>query len=315
MPRGYLKHNKDVARKVSRGGGSNRSKEHGGRRGSKKPKVESKNSINSFCRKTKTLVLCADNDLEAVVSSENDIVLFAPPLTSQTTRENSTKHSSRSGSGAKSKIAACAICLEVCPVIRLLNQCVWHPEACISCLQQHYFDYTINSVTKFPVQCFYPGCDATLRDHQLKQLEPSDRELDVYYRNSVLSKAYQSTRRTVVHCPTCQHPRQFTKSNKPSEHIICYKGCQGTYYAVTNGKSLDAIVLDQATLQAAEMMGYFEGTGQRDGWGLCPKCNILISGGDLLDDEAVFCVCDSEIVWEEATKRVKRIRRHIQTTV
>jgi hypothetical protein len=243
------------------------------------------------------------------LEEETDIILVPPPQKKGLVRDN--RQSGRPSHDDKREIATCAICLDHLPVVQLLKKC-WHPSACASCLRQHYFDYTLPSVTKYPVQCFYPNCESLLREHQLQVLAPSERDLDVYYRNSVLAKAYQSTRRTVVNCPTCQHPRQFTASRQPSEHIIKCKGCQSTYYCVTDGKSLDAIVLDSETLQAAELMGCYEGTGVRDGWGLCPQCNLLLSGGDLVDDDEVECACGSMILWEDAKKRVTRITQHVR---
>lgn len=171
----------------------------------------------------------------------------------------------------------------------------------------------IPEVTRFPLVCFFPGCDSVILEHQVKFLARGENDLSLYYRNKQLSKAYQSTRRTVIHCPHCQHPRQFVSSSNPSEHILRCKDCGHTYYCVTNGKSLEAVVLERETLQAVEIMGYIEGVGYRDGWGLCPHCNRLLSGGDsYADGELIRCVCGSDLLWKHATDRVKRISRHVR---
>ena len=77
----------------------------------------------------------------------------------------------------------CAICLEeVTNVIRLLHRCN-HPSACMSCLWTLYIDHRLNEESPtFPLRCFWPECNRTLRDVQIRRLARNQKEIQLYYR-------------------------------------------------------------------------------------------------------------------------------------
>lgn len=67
---------------------------------------------------------------------------------------------------------------------QLMNKCR-HPAACYECLRTHYVHYAMTDPENFPLKCFWPGCDRTVRDVQMRRLTRSAREMRTYYQNEM----------------------------------------------------------------------------------------------------------------------------------
>ena len=70
---------------------------------------------------------------------------------------------------------------------RLMNNCQ-HPADCYDCLRTNYVQYAMTDPSNFPLKCFWPGCERTVRDIQMRRLTKSARDWRTYYQNEMEAK-------------------------------------------------------------------------------------------------------------------------------
>jgi len=302
MPRGYLRHQSGlVGREVARGGGGGTGKQQKSFKYSERQ--DPAKQIPRHQRKHFQASI-QDEDWDYLyddVPFGDDLDDLFSPTASHVPRETV-----RDG--------ACPICLESRQLLKLMKSCK-HVAACCDCQRDFYLGQCLGNVTRYPIRCFYPGCCTALREVQLRKLSCSEAQLVTYLKNSVLAKVFRSPERTVVHCPRCYHPHQLVHPQRESEYIHSCSHCRKTFYFLTLTRSLDAIVLDAATVRAADVLGQnaasliYGDEAAADGWGLCPSCNCLMRGGNMRDD-VVECACRNKFAWIDATSRVEKIRKY-----
>lgn len=192
MPRGYLKHNKEIGKKKARGGSSGQ---------------------KYFAEKEPdpTRIRCAVEDfaLDAQITTKN-----------RTTRE----------AAATYPIGECAICFEEAPIVCLSNKCRWHDAACHRCLHRIYVTNAQKSTKRYPLTCFHPLCDQPVHAAQMEKhnLFASPTEAKKHHDMLVLSKIQKTDGMRTVHCPKCDTPRGIRKLGDKDRTFGC-KNCKTVY--------------------------------------------------------------------------------------
>lgn len=286
MPQGYVKHNKFAAKKKSRGGGSRTGQ-------------GSERSPNTF-HWTDKLPFQATRDLDELVDNMKETDIWNNDEESDSSENFSNAFAAETRPPSRTK---CCICLEVLPVVKLMNKCN-HPAACHACLYQVYIVQAQKSVENYPLKCFYPLCGRPVRETQLTQhdLVRSEKELARHHRLVVLAKAYAG-KRVVVHCAKCDHPYY----PGGSVHVITCYACKVRYEVLDRRTSQES-----TTLAAMEAFGY-DRAGRNGGWARCPTCKMLISKGDGCDH--MICPCGSRFNWGDAMMARTKGKRKVPVTV
>eukprot|EP01083_Nonionella_stella_P164474 544427_1 len=152
MPRGYLKHNKEIGKKKARGGSS------GTRYADEKDPHPRRNR-----------------------SAVADFVVDAPTV---------NKNRSFQKSAAFYPTGECVICFKEAPVVCLSKTCRWHDAACHQCLHRIHVTNAQKSAKSYPLTCFHPLCDQPVQAAQLEKhnLFASPAEAKKHHDLTVLSK-------------------------------------------------------------------------------------------------------------------------------
>ena len=61
-----------------------------------------------------------------------------------------------------------------------MNKC-HHPQACYERLRLQYVVHAQEDAANYPLKCFWPGCERTLRDVQVRQFVENRHELEQHY--------------------------------------------------------------------------------------------------------------------------------------
>lgn len=203
--------------------------------------------------------------------------------------------------------AVCCICLEEKPLIRLMKKCRCHPSACKECLREMYIVHSLSDHSKYPLKCFWPGCDRPLRDVQVKKFAFNQKDVEKYYRFEAQGKSIASSEKrrhisllaamrqfplynyqTVQSCPNCQHGVSVRpyQSLTDAETQICCVICSTTF------------AVDK--LPRSELASIFTALG--DGLaGSCPRCcAFFVKDGGC---DQMTCVCGREFSFLEQRSR------------
>ena len=261
MPRGYLKHQKAVGRRVARGGSSYRA-----------PWGSEKDHL-------------PDLRQELRVQARLDFLEYIQEEAASQEERKAADDPSNKGQIE----GECPICYEHGPLHRLMKNCK-HAPACYDCLREIYITQAQRDVANYPLLCFHPSCTAIVREAQIRRWVKTEKEMSKHHRLHVLSKAYSSQHKLVIHCPVCDHPRQFSKgTSETSIHVFRCLQCSETF-ALNDGT-----MIGKDIVQALESLKK-DGKGRNDGWGRCPACMIVISKGDGCDH--MRCCCGKQFSWE-----------------
>lgn len=270
MPRGYLKHSKEVSKKQARGGSS---KICGNQRG------------NGRC----TQQICG--------AVEDFALEIQGPANHRKVIGVSSKCNSAAKKITTHPVGECVICFKEIPLVCLSSKCKWHDAACGQCLHRIYVTNAQKSTKGYPLSCFHPLCDQPVHAAQLKKynLFASPAEIKKHYEMLILAKNQKEKAngvRTVL-CPKCDTPRGIRKFDK--DRVYGCDHCKCAYQ----------VSPDYVTIRAMENMNE-DDFGVNDGWAKCPNCSILICKGDGEDD--MLCVyCDHDFSWEEAKSKTHAI--------
>ena len=202
MPRGYLKHNKDVSRNRERGGASHTTRH---------PPVPDRRRQRKQANKS-----CIDNNDFYAVSRDSDCSDVRSP--------------------AKLKLGNCPICFEAAPVVVLSKKC-WHEPACYACLRKVLVTNAQKDVRNYPLTCFHPQCQKPVVVEQLQKhgLLHTSEEVKKHHELTVLAKKRKNSFLT-IRCPypDCDHPRLLPKKFL-SSNFERYFGCRAchNFYTVS----------------------------------------------------------------------------------
>jgi hypothetical protein len=277
MPRGYLKHKKNIGRKKARGGASH-SSSSGKKNGSagRNKRAANKNSGGAS----------AVTDFP-VVAKQDQLACFAEDSCAKPKKQPAKYYS----------VAECCICMEQRQVLVLSKKCSWHDAACYDCLRRCYVTDAQKDVSNFPLCCFHPQCRKPVHYAQLVKhnLFHSRDERKRHYELEVLCRRDKKTHLCTVYCPRCSHPR-FVKRPSKEECKEC-KNCQERFL----------VSPDFATILAIERF-QTDGFGENHGWARCPHCSVLICKGDGGSD--MWCVyCDRPFDWDDAIQTQRPLAR------
>lgn len=192
MPRGYIKHDKEVGKKKARGGSSRRGR-----------------------------VTKKDQDPPRTLCDVEDFKLDAPSATKDNTaREDAVTY----------PIGECAICFNEGPVVCLSNNCRWHATACHQCLHRVYVTKAQQSTKRYPLTCFHPLCDQRVQAAQMEKhnLFASPAEAKKHHDMVVLSRIQKTDGMRTVHCPECDTPKGIRKLGDKERTFGC-KNCNYVY--------------------------------------------------------------------------------------
>eukprot|EP00581_Thalassiosira_minuscula_P025832 CAMPEP_0184408632 /NCGR_PEP_ID=MMETSP0738-20130409/3428_1 /TAXON_ID=385413 /ORGANISM="Thalassiosira miniscula, Strain CCMP1093" /LENGTH=271 /DNA_ID=CAMNT_0026766149 /DNA_START=134 /DNA_END=946 /DNA_ORIENTATION=+ len=192
MPRGYLKHNKEISKKKARGGSSGRG-------------------------------WIAENEPDPPRDRRvvQDFVIGAP---------NTEKSSNARKATGNYPIGECAICFENVPVVCLSNKCKWHAAACNKCLRRVYVTDAQKSTKSYPLKCFHPCCDQPVQVAQMEKhnLFASPAEVKKHHDMHVLSKIEKTGGMRTVYCPKCITPRGIKRVGDTDRTFGC-NNCKTRY--------------------------------------------------------------------------------------
>jgi len=195
----------------------------------------------------------------------------------------------------------CAICLsERNDVIRLMHKCQ-HPEACISCLRTHYITNNIlqgdddgDDVSRFPLTCFWPGCNRHLRDVQIRRLANSSEELSAFY---LMAQRVKNQRKEQT---LLQKQIMNFQTIQPCTHCTAPIALRPAYYNSKRPLECSQCQTRQAvTMTIHEIKSILEALGQF--LVNCPKCYTPIYKDGGCDD--MTCVCGNEFSFRAARRR------------
>ena len=309
MPRGYLKHSKNVGRRVSRGGGSAT-----GKAGTRTKQT----GVSSLKTKGKPLYV-ANDDLSDVYED-----IMESDYESETSDYGRGEHTQNKMVKHCSGVE-CSICFDNnCQnLVQIMNVCASHPPACYDCLRQHYIIHGQEDVSNYPLRCFHPDCDRIVHGSQLDKhgLFRSNDEKTRHYRLIELAKTYKAKAKRnaqeeslsdtsnrsdtvkVAHCPFCDHPRRFVdnqniqpmvrpRARYESSRVFCCKNCTKRFAARDTFSE---------TINVVEAFKRDGIGGVSEGWVRCPKCQIIISKGD--GCWHMTCVCGEDFYWDEEVEK------------
>jgi len=243
----------------------------------------------------------------------------------------------------------CAICLEgKNDVVRLMHKC-HHPEACMECLQTLYIQHGLfshdnkndsdenNDGNKnhklFPLRCFWPGCERTLRDTQIRSLlrtNPDSEKkkkmiMDRYYRLEDQAKQIRKEEnrlrrevefqqqlnhrrvqnfRVVQKCSHCDQANVVYPGR--STTFVCVHGCSeqsNNPNQLTNKANKEESPQQPITvLSLSEVESIVETFG--DSMVYCPACKELIvkQGGC----DHMTCICGNEFSFTTEQAHLQR---------
>ncbi|KAL7552973.1 hypothetical protein ACHAWF_016213 [Thalassiosira exigua] len=197
MPRGYLKHNREVSKRKARGGSSGQG-----------------------------YVAEKDVDHPRIRNVEDDFFVRA-----------SNARCNAQGKGSSSRPARecgeCAICLKEVPLLCLSNKCKWHDAACEQCLHRIYVTNPQKSsnIKSYPLTCFHPLCDQPVHAAMLEKhsIFHSSDEVKRHHALLVLSKIKKNGLKT-VYCPKCDAPRGVGNLGDKDKTFHCSsRDCNASY--------------------------------------------------------------------------------------
>ncbi|CAB9525481.1 expressed unknown protein [Seminavis robusta] len=269
MPRGYLKNCTGSGKKRGRGGSSRRTVESDRARGSlalAQRKVDLEDnafvSEDSKRRLQKARRSRGRRGQPIADPERNDIVLSGPEQLPRRTMQKPNIQKVLPGDAGTTTTGTCAICLEEdVALVRLFKNCQ-HALACSACLRQVYVRHAQKDVAQYPLRCFHPSCSKILQQTQLERLALDSAELSKHYRWTVLAKSYQNPQSKVLHCPSCDHPRQTAQQALPTHdqlQTFSCRSCGSTFglHHFLAGKEIRSRVLDaKATQNERSLQAY-----------------------------------------------------------
>jgi len=192
MPRGYLKHNKEICKKRARGGSS-------GQR----------------------CIAKTDPDPPRICRAFEDFAVDAQSVAKKNTVQKAK---------AAYPTGECIICFEERPIVCLSNKCRWHDAAYQQCLHRTYVTDAQKSTKNYPLACFHPPCDQPVQTSQMEKhnLFASPAEAKKHYGMIVLSKIEKTEGMRTVHCPECDTPRGIRKLGD-KKHTYGCNNCKTMY--------------------------------------------------------------------------------------
>ena len=242
--------------------------------------------------------------VHSIVSMETEVATTATQISEPAAKATVFKTNATGIPPRLSALRQCAICLEEkANVVRMMHKCS-HPAACRDCLQTYYLDQQMKDVSLFPLRCFWPGCDRTLRDVQIRHLcqGRNDDILYLYYHNECRARDYRREearlRLEVEHYANLQERRV--------QHFHCQQGCpecgqvQTVYPAQTDRykccgqeRPIDVISLSEIRTLIHEVGDWLVH---------CPNCQTLIlKDGGCHRMECIVCM--EKFDFREALKR------------
>jgi len=279
MPRGYLKHNKNISKKAARGGASHSSYDY--------PSPKRYTPVRRSCLELSNYVQQEIESCKAwsrgyrkhnqlistkAASSGATHGSYHRPLPKKCMRNSRSRlqlssfiredtfgigNLTEEGNSYK-RSAQCSICCEVVPLVKLFKKCS-HPSACQECLRRMCIVDSMLSVRNYPLRCFHPSCGLVITKVQLKahSLVRTQEELTKHHRMMALSKCYRAKDISVVHCPSCDHPRKLKSLHADGDSnlrlFVCTQ-CK-TRYALNNGSTAHGkAAVDYSTVQAIESL-------------------------------------------------------------
>jgi hypothetical protein len=232
MPSGYLKRQPGIGKR-SRGSSSHTNL--------KRPTAETRgHKVRHWDRHTPA---SPDFSLEPFSSHASKIII-APARTKQ----------------SSTNVGYCCICCEDrAPLVKLFHNCK-HELACRTCLRTIHIKQAQADVTQYSnlMKCFHPSCQLKLSDAQIQRLVNNQSEFTRHQRLSILSRSYKIPGSTTVHCPSCDHPCQFTSKSLLSEsssnvggklHNFVCRTCRKVSWFTTDRTTNQLKMLDEQALQ------------------------------------------------------------------
>lgn len=156
----------------------------------------------------------------------------------------------------------CPICLDL---HHLYSLCGCAHMACRDCLAQYLVDIHADG-TKYPLQCFGPGCHCGVPLNEACSFLIPDqfRKMEKFYCYFALPERNRSK------CPSCDHVMFYGNADPMGQCHVCvlaYCGRCSISWDVHGGRTCEQVRRDDTELREL---------AARQGWKQCPGCKIMI---------------------------------------
>ena len=133
---------------------------------------------------------------------------------------------------------------------KLMKKC-HHASACLSCLRDRYIIQAQKDVSNYPLHCFDPQCNRTVRGPQIQAIAHCPKEVTQHYRMVLLARA-AAQKFDVAQCIHCTFPCRLETSYFPVQMVRC-RNCQKDFPATTIEFSCEKQMIHRANIFHSEL--------------------------------------------------------------